>query len=300
MMDMNKVYLVGMSALLLFAGCKGRTNRYDATGTFEATEVTVSAEQNGRLLSFQLTEGSELKAYQQVGLIDTTQLALLAQQLGATRESIANQRPDMQKQLAALREQLEKALMEQKRFEGLVKDNSANRKQLEDAENQVKVLRRQIDAQQSALGNSTRSLNSQMSATDLQRGQVLDQLAKCHVYSPIQGTVLEKYMEEGEFAVTGKPLFKVADVKNMYLRAYVNSSQLEKVKVGQAVKVRTDYGDGKGRDYEGTITWISSQSEFTPKTIVTEDERADLVYAIKVAVQNDGYIKIGMYGTVLF
>jgi HlyD family secretion protein len=137
-----------------------------------------------------------------------------------------------------------------------VKDNSANRKQLEDAENQVKVLRRQIDAQQSALGNSTRSLNSQMSATDLQRGQVLDQLAKCHVYSPIQGTVLEKYMEEGEFAVTGKPLFKVADVKNMYLRAYVNSSQLEKVKVGQAVKVRTDYGDGKGRDYEGTITWI--------------------------------------------
>ncbi|MDO4186682.1 MAG: HlyD family efflux transporter periplasmic adaptor subunit [Bacteroidales bacterium] len=282
--------------IALLASCSDANKAYDATGTFEATEITVSAEQNGRLLSFNVQEGMEVGAYQQVGLIDTVQLALQARLLGVTKESIANQRPDVQKQVASLREQLEKAEMEQRRFEALVKDGSANQKQLDDVRSQVLVLRKQLEAQLSNLGNSTRSLNSQMSATDIQRAQVLDQLSKCYIASPIQGTVLEKYTEVGEFAVAGKPLFKVADIRHMYLRAYITSSQLEQVKVGQTVTVMTDYGDGKGQTYEGKVTWISSQSEFTPKTILTNDERADLVYAVKVAVENDGYIKIGMYG----
>lgn len=284
--------------IALLSACSGDNKAYDATGTFEATEITVSAEQNGRLLSFNVQEGMEVGAYQQVGLIDTVQLALQAQLLGATKESIANQRPDVQKQVASLREQLDKAEMEQRRFEALVKDGSANQKQLDDVRSQVQVLKKQLDAQLSNLGNSTRSLNSQMSAADIQRAQVLDQLSKCYISSPIQGTVLEKYTEAGEFAVVGKPLFKVADIRHMYLRAYVTSSQLEQVKVGQSVTVMTDYGDGKGKSYEGKVTWISDTSEFTPKTILTNDERADLVYAVKVAVENDGFIKIGMYGTL--
>ena len=289
-MKRNNICIIACLSLCitLLSACNGEKKAYDATGTFEATEITVSAEQNGRLLSFNVQEGMEVGAYQQVGLIDTVQLALQARLLGATKESIANQRPDVQKQ----------AEMEQRRFEALVKDGSANQKQLDDVRSQVQVLKKQLDAQLSNLGNSTRSLNSQMSATDIQRAQVLDQLSKCYISSPIQGTVLEKYTEAGEFAVVGKPLFKVADIRHMFLRAYVTSSQLEQVKVGQSVTVMTDYGDGKGKTYKGKITWISDTSEFTPKTILTNDERADLVYAVKVALENDGYIKIGMYGEV--
>ncbi|MBQ9883687.1 MAG: HlyD family secretion protein, partial [Bacteroidaceae bacterium] len=214
-MKRNNICIIACLSLCitLLSACNGEKKAYDATGTFEATEITVSAEQNGRLLSFNVQEGMEVGAYQQVGLIDTVQLALQARLLGATKESIANQRPDVQKQVASLREQLDKAEMEQRRFEALVKDGSANQKQLDDVRSQVQVLKKQLDAQLSYLGNSTRSLNSQMSATDIQRAQVLDQLSKCYISSPIQGTVLEKYTEAGEFAVVGKPLFKVADIR---------------------------------------------------------------------------------------
>lgn len=292
-----KKYLVIIA--LLATACSGGKQNFDATGTFEATEVTVSAEQNGRLLSFNLTEGMTLSALQQVGLIDTVQLALQARALGATKESIANQRPDLTKQIAATRQQLEKAEMEQQRFENLVRNNAANQKQLDDAESAVNVLKRQLEAQISALNNTTQSLNSQMSATEIQRMQVLDQLQKCRVSSPISGTVLSKYMEVGEFVTIGKPLFKIADIENMYLRAYVTSAQLSDVKIGQNVKVYADFGGGDRKEYQGVVTWISERSEFTPKTILTKDERADLVYAVKIAVKNDGFIKIGMYGEVV-
>lgn len=292
-----KKYLVIIA--LLATACSGGKQGFDATGTFEATEVTVSAEQNGRLLSFNLTEGMTLSALQQVGLIDTVQLALQARALGATKESIANQRPDLTKQIAATRQQLEKAEMEQQRFENLVRNNAANQKQLDDAESAVNVLKRQLEAQISALNNTTQSLNSQMSATEIQRMQVLDQLQKCRVSSPISGTVLSKYMEVGEFVTIGKPLFKIADIENMYLRAYVTSAQLSDVKIGQNVKVYADFGGGDRKEYQGVVTWISERSEFTPKTILTKDERADLVYAVKIAVKNDGFIKIGMYGEVV-
>lgn len=283
---------------VILTACSGNQKDFDATGTFEATEITVSAEQNGRLLSFNLTEGMTLNALQQVGLIDTVQLALQAKALGATKESIANQRPDLTKQIAATRQQLVKAEMEQQRFENLVKNNAANQKQLDDAVSAVDVLKRQLEAQISALSNTTQSLNSQMNATDIQRLQVLDQLQKCHISAPINGIVLNKYTEQGEFVTIGKPLFKMADIENMYLRAYITSSQLARVKIGQDVKVFADFGGGDRKEYQGVVTWISEQSEFTPKTILTNDERADLVYAVKVAVKNDGIIKIGMYGEV--
>lgn len=285
-------------AVAIMTACSGSKNEFDATGTFESTEITVSAEQNGRLLRFDITEGMQLKALQQVGLIDTVQLALQARALGATKESIANQRPDLTKQIAATRQQLMKAEMEQQRFENLVKDHAANQKQLDDAISAVNVLKKQLEAQVSALNNTTQSLNSQMNATDIQRLQVLDQLQKCHISTPIAGTVLSKYMEPGEFVTIGKPLFKMADIENMYLRAYITSSQLARVKIGQDMKVFADFGGGDRKEYQGVVTWISERSEFTPKTILTNDERADLVYAVKIAVKNDGFIKIGMYGEV--
>ena len=282
----------------VLVACTDKEKEYDATGTFEATEVTVSAEQSGRLLAFDINEGDCVTAGTQVALIDTTQLYLKARQIGATKLVYASQRPDQTKQVAAVQQQLAKARQEQQRFTGLVKDGAANRKMLEDAESQVKVLERQLAALQSSLSTSTNSLNAQMGTTDVQRLQVADELRKCHVTVPITGTVLDKYMERGEFAAVGKPLFKLADIDHMYLRAYVTTAQLKQVKIGQTVKVQADYGDDQRKEYTGKVTWISAKSEFTPKTILTDDERADLVYAVKIAVKNDGYIKIGMYGEV--
>jgi len=295
---MKKIMICTATLTLLVSSCGSSDKEFDATGIFEATEVTVSAEATGRLMAFDVTEGSRVNADRQVGLIDTVQLQLKAEQVGATRESFANQRPNVQAQVATTRQQLVKAQLERTRTAALLKDGAATRKQMDDADNAVRVLKSQLEAQVSMLNNSTRSLNSQMSGADIQRYQVLDQLKKCHITSPITGTILEKYAEQGEFAVIGKPLFKVADVDQMYLRAYITSAQLAKVKVGQRVKVFSDYGTDTRKGYDGTVTWISSRAEFTPKTILTDDERADLVYAVKIAVKNDGYIKIGMYGEV--
>ena len=283
---------------LALAACSNENGKYDITGTFEATEVTVSAEGTGRLMSFTLEEGDQIAAGTQVGLIDTVQLALKARQFGATEESIANQRPDIQAQIAATKQQIAKAEKEAKRQQNLLNDNAGTQKQLDDALNQVSVLKQQLKAQMSTLDNSTKALNSQMNATEIQREQILDQLGKCHIVSPIAGTIIEKYAEQGEFAATGKPLFKVADLSNMYLRAYITSVQLKDVKLGQKVKVWSDSGDDNRQSYDGVITWISSRSEFTPKTILTDDARAEQVYAVKIAVKNDGYLKIGMYGEV--
>lgn len=286
-------------ACFALAACGDKEKEYDATGTFEATEVTVSAEQNGTLLSFDINEGDIVEQGHQVGLIDTVQLYLKARQIGATKLVYASQRPDMGKQVAATRRQLAKAREEHNRFSELVKDGAANRKALDDARSQVEVLERQLEAQLSTLNTSANSLNAQMGTADVEKLQVADQLRKCHVVSPICGTVLEKYAERGEFASVGKPLFKIADIRNMYLRAYVTSVQLKNVKLGQKVSVFADYGNGERKEYQGKVVWISAKSEFTPKTILTDDERADLVYAVKIAVKNDGYLKIGMYGEVV-
>ena len=290
--------IAGMAAML--AACHSSEKDYDATGTFEATETTVSAEQGGTLLVFALEEGDNLEAGCEVGLIDTTQTWLKIQQAEAAKAVYQSQKPNLEKQIAATRQQLAKAKTEEQRYRELVADGAAPSKMLDDAANQVLVLQRELEAQVSSLSTNTNALNKQMEATDVQMASLGDLLRKCHVVTPLAGTVLEKYVERGEYVTPGKPLFKMGDMNQMFLRAYVTSAQLQHIKVGAQAKVFADYGDGQRQAYDGTVSWISSRSEFTPKTILTDDERADLVYAVKVAVRNDGYIKIGMYGEVKF
>ena len=288
------------AGLAVLASCGSNEKEYDATGTFEATEVTVAAEQSGTLMMFDVNEGDSLVLGKEVGLVDTTQIWLKIQQAGATKAVYQSQKPDMEKQIAVTRQQLAKARQDQQRYKELVADGAAPSKMLDDATNQVAVLQKQLDAQISSLSTQLSTLNSQVSTVDVQVSQLKDQLQKCHITTPIKGTVLEKYVEKGEFVAVGKPLFKMADTDQMFIRAYVTSAQLKDIKVGQKAKVFADYGDGQKKEYEGTVSWISSRSEFTPKTIQTDDERADLVYALKVAIKNDGYVKIGMYGEVKF
>ena len=294
---MKKTMIIA-AALAMLVSCGESEKKYDATGIFEATELTVFAEQSGALLTFEVNEGDIIEAGREAGLIDTTQTWLKIQQLDATKAVYQSQKPDMERLIAATRQQLAKAQQDEQRYRELVTDGAAPSKMLDDAKSQVKVLQKQLDAQVSSLSTSTQALDKQTLAADAQIDQLRDMLRKCHIVTPTGGTVLEKYVERGEFVSIGKPLFKIADTENMFLRAYVTSSQLKDIKLGQLVKVYADYGDGQRKEYEGTISWISSRSEFTPKTILTDDERADLVFAIKVAVKNDGYVKIGMYGEV--
>lgn len=296
---MRKILALAGAALMMVA-CGENEKAYDATGTFEATETTVFAEQSGALLSFNITEGNEVGQDSEVGVIDTTQTWLKIQQLEVTKEVYQSQKPDMERQIAATRQQLTKARQEEQRYKDLVADGAAPSKMLDDATSQVQVLQRQLDAQISSLSTNSRALDKQTAAAEVQVNQLKEMLRKCHIVTPTKGTILEKYVERGEFVTVGKPLFKIADTETVFLRAYVTSAQLKSIKLGQKVKVFADYGDQQKKEYEGTVAWISSRSEFTPKTILTDDERADLVYAVKIAVKNDGYIKIGMYGEVSF
>lgn len=293
--------LLGLCSLLaLFSACGNGAPKYDATGTFETTEVLVSAEASGRLLYFDIEEGMLLKAGEEVGVVDTVQLYLKKLQLEASLKSVEEQRPDILKQVAATKEQISAAQRERNRVANLLKVGAANQKQLDDAEDQLEMLRKQLVAQNSTLSNSHQSLTWQSSSVGIQVAQVEDQLKKCHITSPITGTVLAKYAEAGELTAMGTPLFKVADTEQMYLRAYITSEQLSQVKLGQKVTVFSDYGTDEHKQYPGVVTWISDTSEFTPKTILTKNERANLVYAVKIAVHNDGLLKIGMYGGVEF
>ena len=289
-----------MSTALLLTACTKQVAEYDATGTFEATEVTVCAESAGILLRFTSVEGQPLTAGDEVALVDTTQIVLQMAQLRATQMVYDIQQPNHRKQVAALRERLAAAQREQKRYEELVADGAAPRKMLDDATTQADVLHREIDALESSLGTQTATLRSQREAAEAQIKVLADRLDKCRVMAPRDGIVLETYAEPGEYVTTGKPLLTMADTDEMYLRAYVTTGQLERLHLGQKVTVYADYGNGQRKEYPGTLAWISQRSEFTPKTILTDDERADLVYATKIRVRNDGLLKIGMYGEVKF
>lgn len=282
---------------LLTAAC-GRSGDFDATGTFEATEVVVSAEAAGRILRFDAEEGDVLEAGRQVGAIDTVQLYLQKLQLERQRASVVSNRPDIAKQAASLREQIAKQQTERRRVENLLRDGAATTKQLDDIDAQIKVLNGQLEAQLSTLRNNAASIDENSSSIDLQIARIEDQLAKCRIASPVAGTVLAKYSEAGELASVGRPLMKVADLDRIYLRAYFTSDQLAGLKLGQEVTVTADFGGDSRIDYPGCIVWIASESEFTPKTIQTRDSRANLVYAAKIAVENDGRLKIGLYGEV--
>lgn len=282
------------------AACNVNRSGYDAEGYFEATEVTVSSEATGRIVTFDVAEGSDVEAGERVGCIDTVQLYLTRLQLLKSSESVLKGRPDVDSQLRSLREQLKTLEKEKDRLSRLFADGAATRQQMDDIEARISVMKMQIDAQNTALENSVSSLDAQSSSIDMQIAQIDDRLAKCRIVSPVAGTVLTKYAEAGEFASVGKPLFKVADLDRMFLRAYVTSAQLSALKLGQQVRVYSDYGKGYSKEYPGEIVWISETSEFTPKNIQTDDERKNLVYAVRVAVENDGLIKIGMYGGIRF
>ena len=324
---MKKTIILASLAMTM-AACGNKTDDYDATGIFEATEVTISAKSTGELQLFEVTEGGGVDNGQVVGRIDAYQLKLKKEQLetsrgqlsankrqlASTRNATDSRQLDLEKQVSSISQQIANAQRERQRFTELVNDGAVPRKQLDDINYQIKVLERQLEATRDQIRSNNASLaeqsegisaqmegiDAQAAGLDAQIRQIDDQIANTEVVAPFTGTVLEKYAEQGEFVTTGKPLFKMADTKKMYIRAYVTSAQLQNIKVGQKAKVFADYGDGNKKEYEGTVSWISSRSEFTPKTILTDDERADLVYAVKVAVNNDGFVKIGMYGEVKF
>lgn len=294
---MKRLIFIGLAGLL--AAC-GHKNPFDATGIFEATEVTVSSEAQGRILRLDIEEGDSVTAGQQIGEIDSMQLYLTKIQLEKNVKSVVANRPVISTQIAALREQLAKQKTERTRTENLLKAGAATQKQLDDLDSAIRVLERELAAQLLLLEKSTTSIDAQGSSIDFQIAQIDDRLAKCRIESPISGTILAKYAEAGELAGVGTPLFKVADLGKVYLRAYVTSAQLANLKLGQAVEVTAQFGGKQQRKYNGKITWIASESEFTPKSIQTVDDRADMVYAIKIGIENDGFIKIGGYGEVNF
>ncbi|MDP4228448.1 MAG: HlyD family efflux transporter periplasmic adaptor subunit, partial [Bacteroidota bacterium] len=269
---------------------------YDASGSFEATEVIVSAEANGKIMKFGIDEGQQLEAGQNVGYIDSIQLYLRKMQLLANIKAVESRQPETPKQIAATEQQIATQLKEKRRVENLLKANVANQKQLDDINAQISLLEKQLEAQKSSLTITSKGINEDAATLRVQVEQLNDQLQKCRIISPIKGTVLVKYAEQGELAASGKALFKIANIDYITLRAYVAADLLTKLKIGQKVKVYADYGESGNRQYPGTITWISDKSEFTPKTVQTQDERNNLVYAVKIVVKNDGYLKIGMYG----
>lgn len=295
-----KQYITFLSLITLqfFYACNGNKFENDASGTFEATEVVVSAEVNGKIEQFFIQEGDILDKNQDVGYIDSTQLYLKKKQLIASGKIISARRPDIGKQIASLNEQIEKEEFEKKRTEQLLKSNAATQKQLDDIKSRIIVLKGQLSAQMNTLSTTVNSLNEESSSVQVQIEQIEDYLEKSHIKNPIAGTVLTKYVEEKEMVTEGTPLYKIADTKNLFLRAYVIYEQIEKIKLGQEVTVSINQTQ---KTYKGTVSWISDKAEFTPKTIQTKDERENLVYTIKIAVKNtDDQIKIGMYGDVNF
>ena len=286
--------------VLLAASCVEGNKAYDASGVFESTEVTVSAEGNGKILSLDIQEGDRLEAGQIVGCIDTVQLHLSEVQLEASRRAVGSGWLDISRQIAALESQIGKQRQELDRFTKLEKAGASNRKQVEDIQAQIETLERQLAAQEESLNSSNRNVSGQADALEAQIEQIRDRIRKCVITSPVAGTVLAKYSEAGEFAALGRALFKVADIDNIRLRAYITADQLTTLKLGQQVRVFADQGSSGRKEYAGTLIWISDKAEFTPKTIQTRDERANLVYAVKIAVKNDGLIKLGMYGEVKF
>ena len=286
-----------IAILMLTASC-GKQATFDAQGTFEATEIVVSSEATGKILHFEAEEGTLVEAGQQVGAMDSLQLHLQRKQLIAQQSALLNSRPDIKKQMSSLREQIAKQKSELQRVENMLRDGAATQKQHDDINAHIRVLEGQLEATLSTLGKNTASINDNSASLEAQIAALDDRIAKCHIIAPTNGTVLVKYAEAGELATVGKPLMKIANLEKIYLRAYFTSDQLANIRLGDTVKVIADFGGDEQHEYEGRIAWISSESEFTPKTIQTKDSRANLVYAVKIAVKNDGRLKIGLAGEV--
>lgn len=286
-----------IATLLLIASC-GKESEFDAQGTFEATEIIVSAEATGRILCFDVEEGSTVEAGNIVGAIDSIQLHLQRRQFIAQQSALLSSRPDVKKQVASIREEIAKQKSELARVENMLRDGAATQKQYDDIGAHIRILEGKLEAALSTLDKNTSSINGNSVAIEAQIAALDDRIAKCRINSPVSGTLLVKYAQAGELASPGKPLMKVANLNEIFLRAYFTSEQLADITLGDAVTVIADFGGDERYSYEGRITWIASESEFTPKSIQTRDSRANLVYAVKIAVKNDGRLKIGLAGEV--
>lgn len=310
---MKKInFILSVLTALVFASCNNNGNKFDASGTFEAEEVIVSSEIPGRLLSFTVKEGSMLSKDSVVGLVDAANLALQKEQveasISALNQKTADVTPQVQllyDQLKVQQAQLQNLEHEKARIENLLKADAATGKQLDDIKFQIEALqkqmavtRQQVAVQVNNVSTQNRSILSESAPLQKRAAQLQDQLQRSNIINPTSGTVLTKYVQAGEIIGAGKALYKIADLSTLNLRAYVTGDQFSKIKLNQPVKVMIDDGNDKYKEYNGTITWISDKAEFTPKTIQTKEERANLVYAVKINVKNDGLLKIGMFGEV--
>lgn len=293
-----KSYTLLLSAFILLNACGNDENQYDATGNFEADEVIISSEAAGKILQLNVEEGQNLKKGEVIGYIDTLQLHLKKRQLQYSEKAVLARQPNASSQLATIQEQIATTKREKNRFEKLLKDDAATQKQVDDLNAQLALLEKQYDALQSSLSTTTQSLRSEAVPLAIQVEQIEDQIKKSVITNPVEGTVLVKYAEQSEVTAPGKALYKIADLSSIVLRAYISGNQLSEIKLNQKVDVMVDDLEEGSKQYQGVVTWISDKAEFTPKTIQTKDERANLVYAIKIMVKNDGYLKIGMYGEV--
>lgn len=293
---MKKITLLAGS-LMMMAACNN-TPDYDATGIFEATTVTISAETSGKILSFAPSEGDIVEQGETIAVIDTTLLVIQLKQIESQHTATKTSMPDISAQAKALRAQIDHARQECDRISRLLADGAATQKQYDDAQAQYNTLQGQLTALLSTLNKNRGTISDNAIAVGYQAEFIEEQIAKSVITSPLSGTVLVKYAEAGEFATPGRPLCKVADMNKIYLRAYFTAAQLADLKLGQHVTVIADFGGDEQYEYPGTIMWIAEESEFTPKSIQTKDSRANLVYAVKIAVKNDGRLKLGQYGEV--
>ncbi|MBR6282996.1 MAG: efflux RND transporter periplasmic adaptor subunit [Muribaculaceae bacterium] len=293
-------YSILALTVLLLASCQEEKNPWDASGVFETTDVIVAAKSVGEIKDFDIEEGMTVTAGQRLGYIDTLQLHLKKGQLNASQNATVSRKLSEDTQVAAIKQQIANLQSERQRFVELVNENAGTQKTVDDIDYQIKVLEQQLAAATEQVSTANQSISGQSAGMNAQRAQLNDQISNSIITSPIEGTILTKYAHEGEYAAPGRALFKVGDVKHIKLRAYVTADQLTKLKLGQKVKVYADQGTADRKEYAGEVIWISDKAEFTPKTIQTRDERANLVYAIKIAVENDGLIKRGMYGDVKF
>jgi HlyD family secretion protein len=306
------LFSLSLLGLLMLSACGPKEPEFDASGSFEVDETIVSSEVTGQLLQFSVHEGDSLSKGQVVGRVDSTGLSLQKQQVEATIQSLQEKTMSVAPQVAMLEDQvqaqqaqLDHMIYERDRVARLLKDNAATQKQLDDMNSQIDVMRKQIDAtkeqiavQRTTVGTQNRSVMSQKAPLEKQADQLQVMLSKSNIINPINGVVLEKYAQQGELVAPGKPLYKIADLSWLNLRAYVTQDQLSKVRLGQEVKVLVDNGAKDYRTYTGKVIWVSGEAEFTPKSIQTKEERTNLVYATKIRVKNDGYLKVGMYGEV--
>ncbi len=281
---------------VILASCSGNEELSDAYGNFESDDVIVSSEANGKILQLNIQEGQKLKRGEVVAIIDSTDLTLKKQQLLAQKKAVASKIENIRAQIEVQEQQKKNLLVDKARIEKMLKDGAATQKQLDDINGKIDL----VNAQISSINTQNVSIQSEMDVIKTQIAQVEEGVRKCKVVSPLNGTVLEKYAEQGEITAFGRPVFKIADLDVLYLKVYVSGDQLPHIKLGQQVEVLIDDTKKKNSKLTGVVSWISSTAEFTPKIIQTKEERVNMVYAVKIRVKNDGSLKIGMPGEANF